>query len=153
MKVIYKEKGDVGDMNAHKGIALECTAFKVFSKLFTKKLTELTDNTIPKEQFSFKQGQSTLQAVQCLLNDIFEVLQHQKGRMICTFVDFTKAFDLLDRGKMVQKLADNIGAKYYITTLIKDILSTNYVQVNDNLKTTKLINQTIGILQAHCSST
>ncbi|KAJ4447501.1 hypothetical protein ANN_09508 [Periplaneta americana] len=48
---------------------------------------------------------------------------------------------------MVQKLADTIRAKHYITTLIKHILSTNYVQVNDNLTTSKPIKQTIGILQ------
>ncbi|KAJ4447500.1 hypothetical protein ANN_09507 [Periplaneta americana] len=73
MKVMYKRKDGVGDMNAYRRIA-----FKVFSKLLTKSLTEFTDNTIPEEQFGFRQGRSTLQAVQCLLNEIFEILKHRK---------------------------------------------------------------------------
>jgi hypothetical protein len=88
IKVMYKGKGDAGDMNAH-------TPFKIFSKLLLQRLMEFVDHIIPEEQFGFRRGRSTLQAIQCLHNDVQDALQHRKRKLIAVFIDYTKAFDLV----------------------------------------------------------
>jgi hypothetical protein len=53
LKVLYKGKGEVSDPNAYRGIALECTAFKLLSSILKKRLYMMTENTLPDEQFGF----------------------------------------------------------------------------------------------------
>ena len=63
MKVLYKGKGNTNDPNAYRGIALECAAFKLLTSLLTKRLYKQMVDNIPIEQFGFRKGQSTVQAV------------------------------------------------------------------------------------------
>jgi hypothetical protein len=44
---LYEGKGDVSDPNVYRGIALECTAFKLLSSILTKRLNMMTENTLP----------------------------------------------------------------------------------------------------------
>lgn len=53
LKVLYKGKGDAGNPNSYRGIALECTAFKILTSLLTKRLQNITRWAIPEQQFEF----------------------------------------------------------------------------------------------------
>jgi hypothetical protein len=59
-------------------------------------------------QFSFRKGRTTLQAVHNLLNDVEETLRLPGGKLFAVFVDFSKAFDMLNRSKLVAKLENVI---------------------------------------------
>jgi hypothetical protein len=41
IKILYNGKEDLSDLDSYKGIALECTPFKVFRRLLTQRLTIL----------------------------------------------------------------------------------------------------------------
>ena len=79
----------------YRGIALENNPFKVFTKLITERI-RLTIEHLPESQFKFRRGRSNLTAVELLLKNIWESLK-RKEKYYTVFIDFTKAFDLLDR--------------------------------------------------------
>lgn len=91
IKMLYKGKGNLGDTNAYRGIALECALFKIMTGILTKRLTALTDHHIPDQQFGFRRGRSALHAVNCLLQDIEEALRMPRGKLHVLFIEFSKA--------------------------------------------------------------
>ena len=147
IKLLYKGKGDISDPNAYRGIALECTLFKVLTSILVKRLAKLVDNKIPELQFGFRQGRSTIQAIQCLKDDIQEAKRMKKGKLHVIFIDYTKAFDRLNRTILINKLELMIGKDHYITRLVHDILCKNDIEIDDSITKSKLIKQTNGVLQ------
>ena len=75
----------------------------------------MTEKFIPEEQFGFRKGKSTLHAVKCLKEEIEYVLRHPRGKLHAVFVDFTKAFDLINRSMIIDKLESYIGKKQHHT--------------------------------------
>ena len=69
-KIIHKGKGDTSNQDSYRGIALENSAFKIFSKILTKQITTMVDKYIPECQFGFRKGRSTIQAVNYLIDSI-----------------------------------------------------------------------------------
>ena len=123
--MLYKGKGDPSDPNSYRGIALENTLFKVLTKILTRRLDRLVDSMIPEEQFGFRRGRSTIHAVNCLLEAVQDTLRHPKGKLYAVFIDYTKAFDLIDRSTLVRKLEGMIGKDHYLARIIKNILHSN----------------------------
>ena len=61
IKIIPKGKGDTSNQDSYRGIALENSAFKIFSKILTKQITTMVDKYIPECQFGLRKGRSTIQ--------------------------------------------------------------------------------------------
>ena len=146
LKILYKGKGDTEDPNAYRGIALECTTFKILTNLLNNRLYKMTEKFIPEEQFGFVKGKSTLHAVKCLKEEIEDALRHPRGKLHAVFVDFTKAFDLINRSMIIDKLESYIG-KNNITRIIKNILGNNVIQIDDSIDKSNPIEQKNGVLQ------
>ena len=121
--------------------------FKVRTKILTRRLDRLVDSIIPEEQFGFRRGRSSIRAVNCLLEAVQDALRHPKGKHMQVFIDYTKAFDLIDRSIIVRKLEGMIGKDRYIARIIKNILHSNYIQIDDNIEKSESIEQTNGVLQ------
>jgi hypothetical protein len=66
-------------------------------------------------QFSFRRGRLTLQAVHNLLNDTEEALRLPGGKLLAVFVDFSKAFNILNGAKLLMKLEHVLGLDHAIT--------------------------------------
>ena len=62
------------------------------------------NNVITDAQFGFKQGFSTVDAIFVLQSIINRNLSKKGGRLYCCFIDYKKAFDLIDRSKLWCKL-------------------------------------------------
>jgi hypothetical protein len=59
-------------------------------------------NIITDAQFGFRAGHSTIDfALQTLIN---KTLKKRGGRLYCCYIDYRKAFDLIDRSKLWCKL-------------------------------------------------
>jgi hypothetical protein len=54
------------------------------------------------------------------------------GKIFAVFVDFSKAFDMMNRRKLVMKLEQVIGPDHAITRRLNSIQAYSYVQI-DNL--------------------
>jgi hypothetical protein len=126
--------------------ALECIPFKAFTRLSAKRLTVLTNSQMPDIQFGFRRGRSMLQAAHNLLNDAAAAaaLRLPGQKLFAIFMDFSKAFDMLNRTKLVTELGHVTGLDHTITRILRDILAYNYVQTDS---ISKDMTQTNGVLQ------
>jgi hypothetical protein len=97
---------------------LERNTFKIFTKLLTNRITELTKLLIPDNQFGFRKGISILHAIRNLMNDIQEALHIPGEKLYMVFINYAKAFDLLDRGRLNKKLEQATGLDHPWTTLL-----------------------------------
>ena len=147
IKVLYKGKGRTDDQHSYRGIALENNALKVYTRILTQRLTRETENQLPEEQFGFRKGRGTLHAISNLLNDIQEALRHRRGKFYTVFIDYTKAFDLLNREHLVKKLEHMIGRDNPLTIAINNLLAYNTIEIEDGISSSTAIRQTNGVLQ------
>lgn len=146
VKVLYKGKGDPKDPNKYRGIALENCPFKIFTKIITERIKEEIDEHLPESQFGFRKGKSTLNAIELLLKHIWEALE-DRDKFYTVFIDFTKAFDLLNRKLVIEKLKETLGSNNIWTNLINTMLSWNEIYITDNIAMSEPIIQTNGVLQ------
>ena len=102
---LYKRRGQRDDPNNFRGITL----LSCFGKLFTACLnTRIANflfkhNKIGAEQAGFRPGFSVLDHI-FTLHAIIEFYKNKKQRLYCAFIDYSKAFDLIDRSALWQKL-------------------------------------------------
>ena len=102
---IYK-KGDQNDTNNYRGITIVSCLGKLFTSVLNKRLLDWDKNynIITDAQFGFRAGHSTIDAIFALQTLINKTLKKRGGRLYCCFIDYRKAFDLIDRSKLWCKL-------------------------------------------------
>ena len=110
-------------------------------------MTEEADHLILEEQYGFRKGRSTLQAVANLHADTQDALRHEKGKLYTVFIDFSKAFDSIVRSNIKGKLEEMLGKDNYLTTTTANILKYNTLTIDNNIERSNPIVQTNGILQ------
>ena len=69
-----KGKGSQNAPDSYRGIALECTPFKILNNILLGKIYDRVMTVIPREQYGFIPGRSTTQAVGHVLQYISEAL-------------------------------------------------------------------------------
>ena len=129
---VYKGKGPKADPNNYRGIALTSCVMKILTGLIYQRLywwAEVNE-LLPETQFGFRRGFSTTDAATNLKLTIEKGIQ-SIGRYYVCFVDFTKAFDTVDRTKLLQKLCD-FGVGGYTLQLINCCISHNLFSVLDS---------------------
>ena len=84
---------------------------------------------------------SLLQAAECLIKIIEDELKKEKGKLNVVFVDNYRAFDTVNRNKLMDKLRKMIEDPWTLT-LISNILEKNLVQVYDSVARSNWISET-----------
>ena len=135
IKALYKNKGDIEDVNNYRGITLLSCLGKLFTSVINTRLLEYVtkENILGYEQVGFRPKHSTLDHIFAL-----HVISHfyisQGKQLFCAFVDYSKAFDFIDRTYLWQKLLDsNINGK--VLQVIRNMYENakSHVSVNNNL--------------------
>ena len=115
IKPLYKNKGDKHNADNYRGITLLSCLGKLFTSVLNERLTDFLNDkgTIGSEQAGFRKSYSTIDhtfTLKCLI-DFY--LQRRK-KLYCTFVDYRKAFDSIDRVNMwIKLLANDINGKLF----------------------------------------
>ena len=117
----------------YRGISLLCNSAKVYSGLLNKRLLSFLEqnNKLADEQNGFHSGRSCLDHVFSLTTIVKNMLS-RKQDVFAAFVDFRKAFDLINKQLLLTKLIQyDITGKMYFA--IKSMLMTNKscVKVNN----------------------
>ena len=102
---LYKNKGTIDDPDNYRGITLLSCIGKLFTACINVRLTLFLEGsgTIGEEQAGFREGYSTTDHI-FVLNTLIELHLAHKARIFCAFVDYRKAFDLVDRSALWRKL-------------------------------------------------
>jgi hypothetical protein len=114
IKPIFKNKGSSDNPDNYRGITLLSCLGKLFTSVINKRLTDYLESMeiLGEEQAGFRDGYSTMDHI-FVLHSIIDLYLHQKRKRIyCAFIDYKKAFDLIDRASLWSKLiSNNINGK------------------------------------------
>jgi hypothetical protein len=113
----------LNDPNNYRSLAIEDPILKIFTTLICHRLTEFCENhsLLPTFQFGFRKHLSTASAISTLKACIEHAFKRKK-RLFACFVDYKKAFDLVDRASLCEKL-QLMGVPTQFAKLIFDILA------------------------------
>ena len=102
---LFKNKGSINDPDNYRGITLLSCLGKLFTSCLHHRATVFAEKnkTIGEEQAGFREGYDTVGHA-FLLNSIIELYKSLNKRLYCAFIDYKKAFDLVDRSSLWQKL-------------------------------------------------
>ena len=105
LKPIYKT-GDVDDLDNYRGLAVGPAFAKLFSILLLKRLTKYIDthNLISPNQIGFLKNKCTSDHIFLLQTVVEKVVKKGKGRLYVAFIDFKKAYDTVNRDKLLDRL-------------------------------------------------
>ena len=105
---LYKNKGSPNDPDNYRGITLLSCIGKLFTAAVNHRLTNYLEQSgaIGDEQAGFRAGFSTVDHI-FTLHAIIDLYLYKKERLYCAFIDYKKAFDLVDRSRLWMKLISN----------------------------------------------
>ena len=118
------KKGDLGLPSNYRGISLMSTAAKIYNKMLLLRIRPELEKILRKNQNGFRPGRSTIPQV-LTLRRLIEGITEKQLTATLLFVDFSKAFDSIHRGTMLnilraygipEKIVRGIGALYQNTT-------------------------------------
>ena len=98
------KKGDLSLVTNYRGISLMAIAAKLYNKMILNRLVPFVEPLLRKNQNGFRRGRSTLSQILCLRR-IIEESKLSNRDLALVFVDFSKAFDSVDRSKMFEILS------------------------------------------------
>ena len=96
----FTKKGDLGLAKNYRGIALTSIVAKIYNDLLRNRIEPKIDNILRENQNDFRRNRSTTSQI-LTIRRIFCV-RAKNLQTSLLFVDFTKAFDSIHKGKMEQ---------------------------------------------------
>ena len=99
----FPKKGDLGLAKNYRGITLTSIATKIYNALLRNRIKPKIDNILRKNQNGFRRNRSMTSQI-LTIRRILEGVRAKNLQATLLFVDFTKAFDSIRRGKMEQIL-------------------------------------------------
>ena len=99
----FPKKGNLGLAKNYRGITLTSIAAKIYNALLRNRIEPQIDNILRKNQNGFRRNRSTTSQI-LTIRRILEGVRAKNLQATLIFVDFTKAFDSIHRGKMEQIL-------------------------------------------------
>ena len=95
----FPKKGDLGLAKNYRGITRPSIAAKIYNALLRNSIEPKIDNILRKNQNGFRRNRSTTSQI-LNIRRIIESVRVKNLQATLLFVDFTKAFDSIYRGKM-----------------------------------------------------
>ena len=136
----------------YRGISLLSCISKIFTAILNNRLTKFLDNnaTLVEEQNGFRSNRSCQEHV-FSLHSIIKRRQKESKKTLITYIDFSKAFDCVNRHQLFYKLlrAGIEGKMYYI---IKSLYDNTETKVRVNNCFTEWFNTDSGVRQGDCMS-
>lgn len=148
MTVIYKGKGPPTDPSSWRGIGKKSCVYKMLSSLLVSRLVPYLEHksVLPDEQYGFRRGRSTIDAVRVLTSKVERTLRRKGQFLYAVFVDFKAAFDSGSRTIALERLAET-GIPANIMALLSNILQANMIQLDDGICLRSGLTQTNGFTQ------
>jgi hypothetical protein len=126
------KKGSFDDPNNYRSLAIEEPFLKVFMTAITLRLSTFAEENglLPDFQFGFRKSLSTVSAISVLKQCVENAFRRRK-RVYACFVDYKKAFDLVNRDKLFVKL-QRMGIPSDFCQIIHNILAGLRPKIRSN---------------------
>ena len=141
----FPKKSDLGLAINYRGITLTYIEAKIYNALLRNRIEPKIDNILRKNQNSFRRNRSTTSLI-LTIRRILEGVRAKNLQATLLFVNFTKAFDSIHRGKMKQILLAYGLPKETIAAITILNRNTN-VKVRSPDRDTEYFNIIAGVLQ------
>ena len=147
IKPIFKNKGSIDDPDNYRGITLLSCIGKLFTSILNYRLSNYIESSgiLGEEQAGFREGYSTLDHV-FVLYSIIDLYLQKKKRIYCAFIDYKKAFDLIDRSSLWSKLISN-GINGKVITVIYNMYNNAKSCVMNGYEKSDFFNCNMGVRQ------
>ena len=131
----------------YRGIALACHSYQLFCAIPNKRITWWSDinNIIADEQNGFREGRSCLDHLSSI-TQIIETRKHLKQATYVSFMDFSKAFDRVNRNILWSKL-NSYGLNGKILKVLQSLYSNVKCCIRINNRNTDLFEVSTGVKQ------
>ena len=146
LKTIFK-KGDTSDPNNYRGLAIGSCIGKLYSSILLGRLEKFatTYKIIPPQQIGFKRGFRTADHVY-LLKTLIDKALRSKGKLYAAFIDFKKAYDTVNRAKLLKKLQE-IGLSGTFLRNIKALYAKTDYKIKLKNRVLDAISSNLGLKQ------
>ena len=146
LKVIYK-KGETEDPNNYRGLAIGSCIAKLYSSILLGRLEKfaIRNKIIPPQQIGFRRGFRTADHVY-LLKTLISKTFCEKGKLYAAFIDFKKAYDTVNRAKLLNKLQE-IGVSGTFLRNIQALYSKTEYKIKLKNKVLEAISSNLGLKQ------
>ena len=116
------KKGDPGDPDNYRGIAIGSMISKLFNLIILERLEKRIRKFHPlsPNQIGFKKGHRTSDHMFVLNSIVNKIVRKEKGKLFAAFIDFRKAFDRVNRKLLSLKL-QRLGIKGLLYRNIKEM--------------------------------
>ena len=120
------KNGSNGDPSNYRGISLLSCFGKLFLSILNNRLMKFTieNNILPKCQLGFLPGNRTSDAHIRIHNLVRKYCHKNNSRIYSCFIDFSKAFDMIPREILFNKLLNN-NIKGNFFNVIKNIYTSD----------------------------
>jgi len=110
------------------GISLLNTEYKIYTKIFAKRLTVTAEALLLEEQNGFRKDRSCMD---CIFSASQIIGKHREFNFstYIAFIDFKKAFESVDRDKLWTIMSSK-GIQTHLITIIQKIYMENIIRVN-----------------------
>jgi hypothetical protein len=131
----------------YRGITLLSCLGKLFTSLINNRLNIYLEETnlLGIEQAGFRDGFSTLDHI-FTLHCLIDLYLHKKKRIYCCFIDYKKAFDLVDRSSLWMKLL-GLGINGRIFNVVHNLYDNAKSCVKINKAYSNIFTCNIGVRQ------
>lgn len=144
------KKSNTRRCGEHRTISLISHAAKILLRIMNRRLTKIMEENVSEEQFGFRKGKGTREAIGVIRMIGERCIERGKGLSLC-FIDMEKAFDRVLWDKLFQILKDK-GMDWKDRRLIKDLYMRQKAAVNINGNLTNWVELGRGVRQGCCLS-
>ena len=141
----FPKKGNLGLTKNYRGITLTSIAAKIFNALLRNHIVPQIDKILRKNQNGFRRNRSTTSQI-LTIRRILEGVRAKNLQVTLLFVEFTKPFDSIHRGKMKQILLA-YGIPEETVTAITILYRNTKVKVRSPDGDTEYFDLVAGVLQ------
>ena len=136
---------DLSNTNNYRGISLICIIAKLYNRLILNRIRCVIDPKLRYNQNGFRPKRTTVAQV-LALRRIIEGVKANNLPAVLTFIDFSKAFDSIHRGKMI-KILKAYGIPPTLLRAIEAMYTNTKAKVVSPDGETELFDITAGVLQ------
>ena len=139
------KSGDLSKTDNYRGISLICIIAKIYNRMILNRIRSEVDPHLRTTQNGFRPKRTTVAQI-LAIRRVIEGVKANNLKAILTFIDFKKAFDSIDRVKMIGILKA-YGIPPNLLQAIKKMYTNTQAKVISPDGETELFEITAGVLQ------